>query len=218
MLMIGRWLGPATAGLVLSGISFGLFAVIAWNVLHETALTRCDAQVVAYLHEQQEPALYRFFAVVTEIGSFPLPLLPFFVVAGVLAVRRRHLLLFTICLLAMVLGQRLNHALKDLFQRPRPPFSGWNANDSFPSGHTMGAVIRFGILAYLFVVLLPVPWVRWAVSLLALPVLLVAFSRLYLEVHYFSDVIGGLAAGLGWLAAWIAVSEGLRRSRGPTAE
>src|SRR5205823_14113617 len=84
---------------------------------------------------------------------------------------------------------------------------------SFPSGHAMGSLIGYGMLAYVLVVL------RFhrrstQISVLlgaALLIMAVGVSRLYLGVHYFSDVVGGYAAGLLWLAACISGVEIARR-------
>lgn len=99
----------------------------------------------------------------------------------------------------------LNEALKALFARARPDLAValWEAGGySFPSGHAMGSLAVLGALAYLAVHMTR----RWRVrsALVSLALLLVAaisLSRIYLGVHWLSDVVGGLAAGTVWLAA-----------------
>ena len=86
--------------------------------------------------------------------------------------------------------------------------SGW----SFPSGHAMGSFVTYGFLAYL---LTRVPRVdvprRTAVAVLAVLVLLIGFSRIYLGAHYLSDVIGGYAAAAVWLTFCILVTDRTQR-------
>jgi len=91
---------------------------------------------------------------------------------------------------------------------------------SFPSGHAMGSLVGYGMLAYLLVISWADRWqVRVAiVSIAALLILAIGVSRLYLGVHYFSDVVGGYAAGVLWLSAYITGLEIARRqphSQGP---
>jgi undecaprenyl-diphosphatase len=114
-------------------------------------------------------------------------------------------------------GSLLNLVLKGVWERPRPSFAapftvagGW----SFPSGHAMGSLIGYGLLAY---VLLPSVRRHGArlVVIVSTTVLIgsIGFSRLYLGVHYFSDVIGGYAAGTVWLGACVSGLETVRRRR-----
>jgi undecaprenyl-diphosphatase len=92
--------------------------------------------------------------------------------------------------------------LKAIFNRPRPllpllePVKGL----SFPSGHAMMSVSFYGLLIVLAWETIVNRTARWLVTvLLLLLILLIGFSRIYLRLHYFSDVIAGYAAGVIWL-------------------
>jgi membrane-associated phospholipid phosphatase len=109
--------------------------------------------------------------------------------------------------------------LKTSLDRPRPP-EEWRdravlqQNESYPSGHAMGSTVSYGMLAYALLRQTRFPLRRTVVGLFFL--LLVAgigFSRIYLRAHWFSDVIGGYAAGLCWLCFWLGWIE-LRRRPG----
>ena len=120
--------------------------------------------------------------------------------------------------LAAVSGSALlNWLLKGLFQRPRPHFAHplvVESSYSFPSGHAMESFVAYGMLAYLAVLALRTWEARVAVVCgAALLVVLIGFSRMYLGVHYFSDVIAGYAAGGVWLSALITGAETIRRSK-----
>jgi len=106
--------------------------------------------------------------------------------------------------------------LKWSIRRPRPEFAAPFLHDfsySFPSGHAMNSTIVYGMLAY---TLVTVCTRRSAarigiVVFFVLLVLGIGFSRLYLGVHYFSDVLGGFVVGIAWLAACIVFTETSQR-------
>ena len=85
---------------------------------------------------------------------------------------------------------------------------------SFPSSHVLGALVGYGMIAY-FVVGLTTSklWRAVVIVVGAAVVLAVGYSRLYLGLHFFSDVVGGLAAGAVWLTASITALEVARRKQ-----
>jgi undecaprenyl-diphosphatase len=111
----------------------------------------------------------------------------------------------------------LNQSLKQLIGRVRPldPAGALPAQGlSFPSGHSSGAVVAYGMLAYLALRLLPKPWhlpVLVAALVLAFTV---GISRVVLRVHFASDVAAGIASGSAWLALIITSAELVREWRG----
>jgi membrane-associated phospholipid phosphatase len=117
----------------------------------------------------------------------------------------------------------LNQALKAAFARPRPAFdeplhvaSGW----SFPSGHAQATFVLVGMASYLGWRLARTTPRRLAiVSLASAWAIAMGFSRMYLGVHYLSDVVAGFAAGTMWLAVCISGLEiALRRPRVPSLD
>ncbi len=111
----------------------------------------------------------------------------------------------------IALGALFNQLLKHLFQRPRPDIlrlieiSGY----SFPSGHSMSSTIFYGFFAYL---LLKDSrhWSRYLTgSAVGLMIFMIGISRIYLGVHYASDVLAGFLIGLGWLILAVKISSKL---------
>jgi undecaprenyl-diphosphatase len=105
-------------------------------------------------------------------------------------------------------GVTLMFLLKMLFNRPRPliPLLKEAAGLSFPSGHAMMSFSFYGLLIYLVWQNVKKVWVRnVAIVLLFLLILLIGFSRIYLRVHYASDVLAGYCVGIIWLvlALWV---------------
>jgi membrane-associated phospholipid phosphatase len=100
-------------------------------------------------------------------------------------------------LIAMGGGWALNELLKAWFHRPRPTSALlFQMGLSFPSGHAMMSMAFYGCLAWL----LGREYGRWGwATVLMLWGVLIGFTRVYLHVHYFTDVLAGFAGGLGWL-------------------
>ena len=213
----GQYLGlHLTVGLVAAAGGLWLFGGLAEDVLTGDPLVRFDRALDDYLHSFATPPLTTFFLIVTALGSIEAIVLLGMVVATFLALGRRWLFLGS--WLAAVAGSAvLNHLLKQLFERPRPYFEHpllVETSYSFPSGHAMESFVVYGMLAYFAVLALRTWESRVAVVFgTALLVVLIGFSRMYLGVHYFSDILAGYAAGGVWLSALITGAETIRRSK-----
>lgn len=115
---------------------------------------------------------------------------------------------FVLLLASVVTGILLNHVLKLVFDRPRPEVVARlaeTATTSFPSGHAMLSAVTYGAVAFL-VGRMARGGVRWATWLgAALLVILIGSSRVYVGVHYPSDVLAGWLAGVAWTALLVAL-------------
>jgi undecaprenyl-diphosphatase len=109
---------------------------------------------------------------------------------------------------AFIGGSLLDAALRLAVRRSELPFAevvllDWGTG--LASGHALGVVVGYGMLAYFFVSLLKRPVARTLVSACAVGmIVLITIGRLYLGQHYVSDATAGLAAGLLWLATCIS--------------
>jgi undecaprenyl-diphosphatase len=127
----------------------------------------------------------------------------------------RHRYSAVLLLVATGGGILLNNVLKLGFARPRPTVFSWGTHvmtSSFPSGHAMSAAVVYGTVAYLAARLEHGRLAR-AVTLLAAGVLilLICASRLYLGVHYPSDIIAGIVVGVAWAGFCMAMLEVAQR-------
>ncbi len=112
----------------------------------------------------------------------------------------------------------LNQLLKRILQRPRPTEyriieeTGY----SFPSGHSMISMAFYGYLIYLIYKYVENKYVKWIlISLLSVLICLIGVSRIYLGVHYTSDVLGGFLISISYLVIYIsAVNKFLVEKRG----
>lgn len=189
------------------------FVEIADEMAADEDLGQFDSALSAALGRHASDDQLRIFATLTDLGDkrFLIPL------AGCIAVWllfRRQWFLAAAWVAATAGGGLLNTALKAIFERSRPQWMhGYAAADgwSFPSGHSSGAAIVYGLLGYLLVIHLPKRF-HLPVAIVAMALIVcVGFSRVILQVHYFSDVLGGYAFGAAWVAAWIAGLETFRR-------
>ncbi len=128
--------------------------------------------------------------------------------------KREHILPFWLTFLGTMSTTFLG---KGIIDRARPEFmAGITAcSPSFPSGHTAGAMAVYGFLAYLAARELSGTRARfeavyWSVTL----VFLIGFSRVFLSVHYFSDVLAGWLVGFLWILAGVAADQWARREKG----
>ena len=205
-----------TVGLLVCLLLVAAFGIVAHAVVGEEALTAFDQRVGHELqaHRDQHPEARHAMIVVTEIGS-PEAMAGLTVLVALALMMRRRRLLTMVWLFAMVATALLNSGLKTAFGRDRPPFRDPIIDEqshSFPSGHSMGSVIAFGLLAYFLLLALSDRRERIAVVLVAGSLaLLIGFSRIYLGAHYFSDVVGGFAVGGAWLSVCISSTEVARR-------
>ena len=166
--------------------------------LHEKDVFAFDAPVLNRLHGMANPALDRFFVFVTQLG-FSWGVVPLdLIVLLSLAWRRRFRdgLFFGIAVTGSAV---LNIIAKNHFARVRPDL--WlsirpETTYSFPSGHAMAsATLGMGLIILFW----PTHW-RWPIMAAALVfVLLVGVSRVYLGVHYPSDILAGWCAAVAWV-------------------
>jgi undecaprenyl-diphosphatase len=219
-----RWLSPeGYLGLhlvigflvaVLAGWAFGGIADWVFDAPATRAADRWAQRVAA---AWVSPGLTAFMRLESLVGQTWMAGIISGIVAAVLLRARSHRRLYAF-LATMIGGTLLNPALKAVFHRDRPSgFAalGHAAGYSFPSGHAMAATLLYGSLAY--VIYFTIDHSRrlrlLAVTLCTLMILCIGASRIYLGVHYLSDVLAGFAAGLCWVAVCLSGTEAWVRWR-----
>jgi membrane-associated phospholipid phosphatase len=163
---------------------------------------RLDATVseALYAGDDRATALNDLLQVLTAAGLAVVRLVVFLPVL-VLLVRRRAWWTAAWLLTAIVLIGPLNTLLKNYFGRVRPDFAEGGARVeslSFPSGHSSGIATLVTVALILAWPLLAARARRWALAVGIALVLLVGLTRMWLGVHFLSDVVGGWALGVGW--------------------
>ncbi|HEX6053693.1 MAG TPA: phosphatase PAP2 family protein [Gemmatimonadaceae bacterium] len=189
------------------------FAKLA-QLVQGGATQRFDEAVLHWMGQNQTEWLERLMVEVTMLGTW-IVVLSIVGVAGLFLWLTQHRYSALLLLVATAGGIGLNSILKIGFDRPRPQVFEWGTHvstSSFPSGHAMSAAVVFITVAYLAARLQKTHKARIAtLAVAAIIVASICFSRMYLGVHYPSDVIAGVVIGLAWAAFCMATLEAIQR-------
>lgn len=207
----------ATVGIVWLAVCLLLLlglSSLAEEVLEQEAFA-FDETVLLWINQFANPALNQVMLTITRLGD------PAFVIPLTVAVffwlwwrwRRRIATLFAINCLG---GAVLSTGMKLFFGKPRPalwPQLITETTYSFPSGHALGSMVLYGFLGYLLVQRFPRQR-AWIYGVAALLIASIGFSRLYLGVHWPTDVLAGYSIGFLWISLCIGLLRlASRRSR-----
>ncbi len=189
-------------------LAFALLLIWLCQEVWQQESWQLDTSILLNIHQWANPAFDRLMLSITSLGDPEFVLIIVAVSIGWLLWQRQFSevkILILACAGALV----LNQGMKLIFSRPRPtlwPSLLHETSFGFPSGHAIGSIVLYGLLAYLYAVYRP----RHAQGIYfcaALLISLIGFSRLYLGVHYPTDIIAGYITG--WL--WLMVCIGLLR-------
>ena len=179
-----------------------LFSVICYGVLSYDSLV-IDTKVYSFIiNNIMNDGLTPILKAITELGG-----VAFTVLAGVLIFMfcKKNRWFITFDLVGCTV---INQTIKHIVRRPRPNVlrlveeSGY----SFPSGHSMISVAFYGLVIYLVYKNVNNKYLKWTlITLLSLLILTIGFSRIYVGVHYFTDVAGGFLLGLAYLIIYINI-------------
>lgn len=203
----------APLGLVLRGgiglavivAAAAVFAEIAEHIGPDGRIARADDLLAATLRADLGTGTLQLFAAFTHAGDTEVLATLAVGVAGALWFGGRRSLAVG---WVMAIGGNavLNPLLKGIFERVRPLHDhGFTTETSwsFPSGHSSGSMVAYGMLAYLALRLLPSRWHLPALLAAAALIFTTGCSRILLQVHFASDVVAGFASGLVWLSACV---------------
>jgi undecaprenyl-diphosphatase len=198
------WLTRAFVLSLLFAIGFGVIAVL----VGENRINAFDTRLIHFWQGMESPGLTAVMKIFTDIGAgVPVVVITLITLLFLYFVlhHRKEIILF---LFVLAGSEVLNVVLKLVFHRARPSLhrliteSGYG----FPSGHSMGAFSLYGTLAFLLWKHIPVVWGRTLLILVSCALILaIGISRIYLGVHYPSDVLAGYLASGFWLTASVWV-------------
>lgn len=173
------------------------FVALASEIL-EQETPRIDTQILGFVRDLSTPLLDNFLAVATNIGG-AVGVTILGLIISVMFLYKREYLRALIIAIGVFGAVALNLVLKSIFTRERPDIFLQLVHEtgySFPSGHAMSSA---ALGAAVVVALWHSRWRWWAVLGAAIYVILVGFSRIYLSVHYPTDVVAGWCVSVAWV-------------------
>ena len=192
-------------GLVACLLTAWLFAALLDSVREKDVLVHRDEAVANWFHLNGTPLGHRIFVFISWLGS-PVAMAVLFGAAVLYLWHAKQRTLIVAWTLSYIGGTILDAVVKDVVRRPRPEFAGkflYVNSWSFPSGHSMGSLIGFAMLAFTIIRVRRVKSTVARIGIWAgavIMIVLVGYSRIYLAVHYLSDVAAGYTLGVLWLA------------------
>lgn len=198
-------------GLALSFFSLNIFFELSEDLMEEQRF-QFDQVIIQEVSNLRNDTLTAIMKFITYLGSKDI--LTLLLVGSLiwLIVKRKNYWGAILYLVAVAGGGLLNLGLKHWFERIRPENSLIvEQGFSYPSGHAMGSLIYYGFLGYLVIRSQRGKSLKvtLAIGFIA-TILLIGFSRIYLGVHYPSDVLAGFSAGTVWLFLCIGALESIR--------
>lgn len=171
--------------------------------LAENDLVSVDKAVTELIVSQRSEALTSYFTFATDLGDRYAYVIITALLALFFFLKKRSWKFIVQTTLVLVLASLSNIVLKQVFNRARPSLEHLvEVNTlSYPSGHSMSSMAFYGFLIFLCLRHAMPRWLRFSlVTLLILLILSIGLSRIYLGVHYPTDVAGGFIGGLIWVA------------------
>ncbi|TGD82777.1 phosphatase PAP2 family protein [Hymenobacter wooponensis] len=189
--------------LILGTVGVVIFLALSREVFDQDAAT-FDAGAFRWTRQLFGPERQEWVQGITFLASRNfITVMGLLLVAWLLVRRRRW---YSLLVPVVALGSiTLNLVLKQFYHRPRPLLPLVSASGlSFPSGHAMISASFYGLLIYLVQVHVRSKALRWGLTTgLAVLIILIGLTRVYLRVHYATDVLAGFTAGLVWLVVAI---------------
>jgi undecaprenyl-diphosphatase len=196
-------------GLIFSGISLYTLLKLSKGIIEKSPFP-FDQNVINAVTSYSSPSMDLFMMFITSMGSkWALGLLLLTSMMWLL-LKYKNFWGMLFYLITVAVGGILNLLLKGFFERERPNVNRIIEADgfSFPSGHSMGSMIYYGFLGYLVIrsKRKPISKLGWG-FLFIIVIFLIGVSRIYLGVHYPSDILAGYTAGCIWLILCISLLE-----------
>jgi undecaprenyl-diphosphatase len=205
--------------LATGAVCTAVFAALTWYVVARLPVTDLDRRVQAFMVGHRTPWLNALLETWTRLGSTTVLVPVLLAVSVYLVWHRRDLYAVVYLWTALVGAMLLDQVFKHAIGRARPPVAEMltpTGGYAYPSGHTIQAITIWGILAALAVAGRDRRTRALLLAAAGLVIALVGVSRIYLGVHWFTDVVGGYALGTAWLTVLLTVRLRRRASGGKT--
>ena len=184
-------------------ISLIIFFIFITTLVISNKISFIDSSVYNFLISFKNDSLTNFFSFITKFSN--VAFLVIFVLIVLLILRNKDAVFVIFNLIFLRL---LNYVIKIIIKRDRPNILRLIkiGEYSFPSGHAMISMGVYGYLIYLIYKKIKNPYIKYlGIIILSLLIILIGISRIYLGVHYFSDVVAGYTLSLIYLIIFIRV-------------
>ena len=192
-----------------------ILGIVAWlcTEVWEKEAFSFDRSLLLWIHQFANPQLDRVMLLCTSLGDPP-TVVTIFVVMSIWLLLKRHYSNAIRFAIVCAGGIAINQGMKLFFAKPRPELWPRLITDptfSFPSGHAVGSMVVYGFIAYILAIELP-PYKRYIYAIASMIIIAIGLSRLYLGVHYPTDIIAGYGIGILWLTTCLRLTFRARRS------
>jgi len=194
-------------GVILALIFFLIFAKLT-DIVFEKERIFFDQAITQYIYSFRNAFNTKFMLLISNFGSYGVAILSLFITFFLILKKYYNLAIYFIFVVGT--GFVANALLKLMIQRPRPIYLplAVETDFSFPSGHAMGSFIFFITVVYLYYHITKQKRISLILLLISMFItILIGISRIYLGVHYPSDILGGFVAGLLWFIGIITVNK-----------
>ncbi len=200
--------------LTIGTLSTFIFIFIFYGILREylehDPIFHADQSILNFIVAHRNLSFSHFMLFITYLGQAQIIILGVAFVSIILILLRRRYYLYSL-LVSVAGGQAFVWIIKNIIERSRPPITSALVSESsfsFPSGHSFIAISFYGLLSYIVIHLIKNKTLRIIVGIISpLLIILIGFSRIYLGVHWASDVIASYASGLAWVSILITAAK-----------
>jgi membrane-associated phospholipid phosphatase len=185
-----------------------ILGIVAWlcTEVWEKEAFSLDRSLLLWIHQFATPQLDGLMMFITALGDPGMVITVFISTIAWLGMKRRYadgIRFIIVC----VGGASINYVMKLFFAKPRPEL--WprlisETSFSFPSGHAVGSMVVYGFIGYIFVREFAI-YKRYVYAIVSSLIVAIGFSRLYLGVHYPTDIIAGYGVGILWLTTCLKI-------------
>lgn len=183
-----------------------IFLVLLISNINNPFILEFDTEISEIIVKTRTPLLTCIFFSVSELGTWG-TIITGLVWGIVILIKSKKYELIFMLVFSLSGTQLVNLVLKDIIKRPRPalPHLIYYFGYSFPSGHSALAIVIYGVILYYIHKnsCLSVRISKAVDALVLLLVILIGISRIYLGVHFFTDVVGGYISGFVWLVLFV---------------
>jgi undecaprenyl-diphosphatase len=212
MRSVSNWLYQSAVVRIIVGFTLAalVIAALGWLMTgpYRGLVTGFDGNIRYAMRHMQSPMWTSLFLTVTNLGS-TLYLVIIGCIAGIAFLAFRWFRPFLLFVIAMAGQAALHHGGKWLIARPRPSaLINYRTAEgfSFPSGHALSALCMYGLIAWIVTRQIETPAVKVGIAIFAIVLIfLIGLSRVYIGIHYPSDVLAGFLGAAIWTGSIISV-------------